>query len=248
LWLSFVTATSLLLLLLLLLLLSLRILLLPDGQFLLKHLLLKKLLVKSLLLSLLLNLLFKLILISVPYLSRDDLPLLLHSSSTGVGSLAIRIGTGLLAGLVWLPHDGMVLFLSIFVLLLLILFILLVTDIRLPMGILLEIGCLTFILGRLRVASSLDVRALDAQLTRVTNGHGVSGRTLPYLSLLVVAGSWLGLGLDLKFGFLRTLRSTLVMWLFLEGFAICSILLGDIGTSIRLKGEAGVVLIVAHCV
>lgn len=204
----------------------------------------------SLLLSLLLDLLFNQILVSISYLLRYDLSFLLHTSATGVGSLAIGVWTRLLAGLVGLSH-GVVLFLCIFILLLLILFILLVTDIRsLSMGILIlnEIGCLTLVLGRLWIASSLYIGALDTQLPWINNSHWVPGGTLSWhMGSIVIASSWLSLGLDLKFGFLRALRTTLML-LFLEGFTICTILLGDVGTAIGLVGEAHVIWVVSHSI
>ena len=81
-----------------------------------------------------------------------------------------------------------------------ILFILLVTDI--PMGIilLLEIGCLALVLGRLgvhRVPSALDFRALDAQFARVHNGNAIACRALSHVPFV----SSTALGLDLQLGF-----------------------------------------------
>lgn len=133
----------------------------------------------SLLFSLLLNLLLKLlILVSVPHLRWNYLSLLLNSSSAAIVSLPLV--AWLLMRLVGLPHHVMVLllFLTILVNLLFVLFILLVTDIAMGIIIsLLEIGCLALVLGRLRVhwvTTALDFRAFDAELAGVDDGHTIS--------------------------------------------------------------------------
>lgn len=121
---------------------------------------------ESLLLSLLLYLLFELlILVSVPYLGRNNLCFLLHSPSAAVSSLTTLAA---LLRLVRLSHHNVVLLLLLLflrivinLLLFILVAILLVTDISMGIIIgLLEVSCLTLVFRCLRVhgvAASLNV-------------------------------------------------------------------------------------------
>ena len=158
---------------------------------------------KSLLFSLLLNLLFELlILVPISSLRWDNLPLLLHTSSAAVVSLALV--AWLLMRLMWLSHHMVLLRLFLTIYCSFVLFILLVTDISMGIIVLLEIGCLALVfrsLGVYRVPATLNFGALDAEFARVY-GHAIACRALSYVPIIATSA----LGLDLQLGFLRALR------------------------------------------
>lgn len=197
---------------------------------------------KSLLFSLLLNLLLELlILVPVSYLRRDNLSLLLYSSSATVVSLTLV--TWLLMRLMRLSHHMVLLWLFLTIYCSLVLFIVLVTDISMGIIVLLEIGCLTLVfrgLGVHRVTTALDFRALDAQFARVYNGHTIACWALSYVPFIATSA----LGLDFQLGFFRALRVP-TMVLLLEGISVS---LSHVLASIRVEGKTLIVaVIVSHC-